>query len=319
MKKVKYLSLFSGVGSPEMALRDIGIDVELVGFSEIDKYAIKSYCAIHGVDESMNLGDITKINIEELPKDIDLITHGSPCQDFSICGYKRGGDEGSQTRSSLMWNTVEIVRNCKPKFVIWENVKGVLQKNNVHNFEKYLNRMEELGYKNYYEVLNSKDFGVAQSRERLFVVSIREDIKQDFKFPTGNGKDVRLKDVLLKDVEERFYLKKTLNCRRTKKYIQYDNSGKGYNSQAMRLYYMDGYMCTLPKCNGGDKTQVLLDETTMQGRKITPYEAWLLMGFSKEDYEKACSTKQTLGSLYGQAGNSIAKPVMEEIFKILLA
>ncbi|NFT99312.1 hypothetical protein FDF59_09770 [Clostridium botulinum] len=86
---IKYLSLFSGIGSPEQALKNIGINFELFGFSEIDKYAIKSYCAVHGVDERFNLGDITKINIDKLPKDIDLITHGSPCQDFSVAGKGR--------------------------------------------------------------------------------------------------------------------------------------------------------------------------------------------------------------------------------------
>ena len=128
MDKLRLLSLFSGIGAFEMALRNIEIDYELVNFCENDKYAIKAYCAIHDVDEHLNLGDITKINIENLPKDIDLITHGSPCQDFSVAGLQRGGDEGSKTRSSLMWNTVEIIKHCKPKYVIWENVKNVLSK-----------------------------------------------------------------------------------------------------------------------------------------------------------------------------------------------
>lgn len=127
--ELKYLSLFSGIGSPEQALKNLGIKFELFGFSEIDKYAVKSYCAVHGVDENLNLGDITKIDIESLPLDIDLITHGSPCQDFSVAGKGRGGDIGTETRSSLMWNTVAICKHCKPKYVIWENVKNVLSKN----------------------------------------------------------------------------------------------------------------------------------------------------------------------------------------------
>ena len=93
---MKYLSLFSGIGSPEQALKNLGVEFELFGFSEIDKYAIKSYCAVHGVDESLNLGDITKIDIESLPLDIDLITHGSPCQDFSVAGNGKGGDLGQE-------------------------------------------------------------------------------------------------------------------------------------------------------------------------------------------------------------------------------
>lgn len=314
---MKLLSLFSGIGSPEKALKNIGVNYELVGFSEIDERAILSYCAIHNVSKKLNLGDITKINLENLPKDIDLIIGGSPCQDFSVAGYRAGGDEGSKTRSSLMWNQVAIVEYCKPKYVIWENVKGVLQKSSIHNFEKYLNRMNDIGYNNYSKILNAKDFGVAQDRERMFVVSIRKDIEKQFEFPKGYDYVVTLRDVLEKDVDKRFMIKKILNPKRTKKYIQYDNSGKGYNSQASRLYYLDGQMCTLPKCNSGDKTQVLLDEENMIGRRITPLEAWMLMGFDKEDFLKAESTNQTLGSLYAQAGNSIVVNILEEIFKNL--
>lgn len=203
---LKYLSLFSGIGSPEQALKNLGVEFELFGFSEIDKYAIKSYCAVHGVDESLNLGDITKIDIESLPLDIDLITHGSPCQDFSVAGNGKGGDKGSGTRSSLMWNTVAICEHCQPKFVIWENVKNVLSKKHRHNFDKYLEEMDRIGYNNFYQVLNAKDYGVPQNRERIFVVSIRKDLNKDFEFPKGFDNGIRLKDILEDKVEEKYYL-----------------------------------------------------------------------------------------------------------------
>lgn len=203
---LKYLSLFSGIGSPEQALKNLGVEFELFGFSEIDKYAIKSYCAVHGVDESLNLGDITKIDIESLPLDIDLITHGSPCQDFSVAGSGKGGDLGSGTRSSLMWNTVAICEHCKPKYVIWENVKNVLSKKHRHNFDKYLEEMERIGYNNFYQVLNAKDYGVPQNRERVFVISIRNDIEKDFKFPEGFDNGIRLKDILEPCVDEKYYI-----------------------------------------------------------------------------------------------------------------
>lgn len=318
MRKLKYLSLFSGIGSPEMALRDLGIDYDLVGFSEVATSAIKAYCAIHNVTESANLGDITKIDVNELPQDIDLITHGSPCQDISVAGLKAGADEGSGTRSSLMWNTVDICRHVRPKYIVWENVASILHKSHVHNFNKYLNELSALGYVNYYQILNAKYFGVAQSRERMFVVSIRNDITQKFEFPKKYPYEVKLGDVLDKDVDARFFLKKILNPRKTKNYIQYDNSGKGHNSQTQRLYYMNGQMCTLPKCNSGSVTQVLVDEKNMIGRRITPCEAWRLMGFSDDDFIKASQSDQTLYSLYGLAGNSIVLPVMKEIFKNLL-
>lgn len=204
---IKLLSLFSGIGAPEQALKNIGIDYELVGFSEIDKYAIKSYCSVHGVSESLNLGDITKIDIHSLPKDIDLITHGSPCQDFSIAGKQKGGDKGAETRSSLMWNTVDIVEHCKPKYVLWENVKNLLSKKHKHNFDAYIEIMDKLGYNNYYKVLNAKDYGVPQNRERIFTISIRKDIDNNtFTFPEPFDNGLRLKDILESEVDEKFYI-----------------------------------------------------------------------------------------------------------------
>ena len=205
--KLRVLSLFSGIGAFEMALRNIEIDYELVNFCENDKYAIKSYCAIHDVDKNLNLGDITKISIENLPKDIDLITHGSPCQDFSVAGLQRGGDEGSKTRSSLMWNTVEIIKHCKPKYVIWENVKNVLSKKHKHNFDKYLKTLELLGYTNYWDILNSKHYGIPQNRERVFVVSILGEHKP-YEFPKPIKLEKRLKDILEIEIDDKYYLVK---------------------------------------------------------------------------------------------------------------
>lgn len=236
MKKIKMLSLFSGIGSPEQALKNLGYEIDLVGFSEIDKYAIKSYCAVHEVNESFNLGDITTIDIEKLPGNIELITHGSPCQDFSVAGKGKGGDEGTGTRSSLMWNTVAICEHCKPKYVIWENVKNVLSKKHRHNFDKYLNEMDRIGYKNYYQVLNAKDFGVPQNRERVFVVSIRKDIVKEFNFPKPFDDGVRLKDVLENEVEEKYFVDMEKSEKliqefitTNKKTLNINPSGKGMN------------------------------------------------------------------------------------------
>lgn len=213
MTKIKYLSLFSGIGAFEKALKNISVDYELVGFSEIDKYAVRSYCAIHGVSEDLNLGDITKIDLEDIKKlgEIDLITHGSPCQDFSVAGLQRGGDKGSETRSSLMWRTVDIVQVAKPKYVLWENVKNLLSKSHRHNFDAYLEVMGGLGYKSYYAVLNSKDYGVPQNRERVYTVSIRSDLIYDgliknYKFPESVHLDKKLKDVLEDVVDDKYYL-----------------------------------------------------------------------------------------------------------------
>lgn len=203
---IKFLSLFSGIGSPEQALKNIGVDYELVGFSEIDRFAVNSYCNIHDVAEELNLGDITKIDINSLSTDIDLITHGSPCTSFSIAGKQAGGDKGSGTPSSLMWSTVDIVEHCRPKVVVWENVKNLLSKKHRHNFDEYLEVMEELGYNNYYQVLNAKNYGIPQNRERVFTVSIRKDVDEGYVFPEPQELTLRLKDMLEDEVDEKYLI-----------------------------------------------------------------------------------------------------------------
>lgn len=207
--ELKMLSLFSGIGAFEKALENIGIKINLVNFCEIDKYASQAYCAIHNVDKKLNLNDVTEIKIDSLPTSgIDIITHGSPCQDFSTAGLQAGGDIGTGTRSSLMWNSVAIIEHVNPKYVIWENVKNVLSKKHKHNFEKYLNLLESFGYNNYYKVLNAKDYGIPQNRERIYVVSIRKDIdNKNFYFPEKEPLNLKLQDLLEKEVEEKFYLK----------------------------------------------------------------------------------------------------------------
>lgn len=206
---MKVLSLFSGIGAFEKALKNIGQPFELVGFSEIDKYAVKSYCAIHNVEKSKNLGDITKTDENSLPKDIDLITYGFPCQDISLAGKQQGlfNEDGTQTRSGLFFEALRIIEATKPKVAIAENVKNLTSKKFNAQFQIVLASLEAAGYYNYYKVLNAKDFGVPQNRERVFVVSIRKDIDNGmFKFPEGFPLEKRLKDLLEEAVEEKYYL-----------------------------------------------------------------------------------------------------------------
>ena len=323
--KLRVLSLFSGIGAFEMALRNIEIDYELVNFCENDKYAIKSYCAIHGVDENLNLGDITKVSIENLPKDIDLITHGSPCQDFSVAGLQRGGDEGSKTRSSLMWNTVEIIKHCKPKYVIWENVKNVLSKKHKHNFDKYLKTLELLGYTNYWKVLNAKDYGVPQNRERVFVVSILGEHKP-YEFPKPIKLEKRLKDILEIEIDDKYYLSEKVQKRfKQTKSDNGENSIIGTTAPKFRtigqrdlVYSKEGIMGTLVATDYKQPKQIL---ETIQGdtsiRKLTPRECFRLMGLNDKDIDKIQMTKISDTQQYKLAGNSIVVPVLEEIFKNL--
>lgn len=208
-EEMKVLSLFSGIGAFEKALDNLQIPYELAGFSEIDKYAVKSYCAIHGVDESMNLGDITKIDEKALPKDIDLVTYGFPCQDISLAGKQKGlfNDDGSKTRSGLFFEALRIIEATQPRVAIAENVKNLTGKKFKEQFELVLKSLEEAGYNNYWKVLNAKDYGIPQNRERLFIISIRKDIDDgEFEFPEGFPLELRLKDMLDDEVDEKFYL-----------------------------------------------------------------------------------------------------------------
>ena len=206
---MKYISLFSGIGAFEKALDRLGINYELVGFSEIDKYAVKSYCAIHNVPESMNLGDITKIDEQALPKNIDLVTYGFPCQDISLAGKQKGlfNEDGTQTRSGLFFEALRIIEATQPRVAIAENVKNLTSKKFSQQFKIVLDSLEQTGYNNYWQVMNAKDYGIPQNRERVFIVSIRKDIDTGlFQFPQGFPLELRLKDILENEVDAKYYI-----------------------------------------------------------------------------------------------------------------
>ena len=201
MEKLKVLELFGGIGACSKALERLGIDFEIADYVEIDKYAVASFNAIHNT--SFEPQDICKWDKDI---EVDLIMHGSPCQDFSLAGKQAGGDKDSGTRSSLMYETLRIVEKLEPKYVIWENVKNLLSKNHRHNFDAYLSAMEHLGYTNFYQVLNAKDYGIPQNRERVFTVSIKNSGIVNFVFPEKQELKLKLKDMLEDNVDEKYYL-----------------------------------------------------------------------------------------------------------------
>ena len=197
---MRVLELFGGIGACTAALKRMGVDVEVVDYVEIDKYATASYNAINGTDfEPQDICTWDKY------LEVELIMHGSPCQDFSVAGKQAGGDVGSGTRSSLMYETIRIVGKLRPKYVIWENVKNLLSAKHRHNFDAYLEIMKALGYTNYYQVLNAKDYGIPQNRERVFTISVLGEHKP-FVFPNKSALALRLKDLLEDEVEEKYYL-----------------------------------------------------------------------------------------------------------------
>lgn len=284
MRKLKILELFAGIGACSTALKRIGIDLEIIDAVEIDKYAMASFNAIHGTN--FKVQDIIEYN--KVFEGLDLITHGSPCQDFSVAGKQAGGDLGSGTRSSLMYETIRIVGQNRPKYVLWENVKNLLSAKHKHNFYKYIETMNTLGYNSYYEVLNAKDYGIPQNRERVYTISIRKDIdKGYFVFPQKEELKLRLKDILEDKVEEKYYLKdyqieniKKSNFMVNKRRIQEKEycdtlcardwkdpkcvqvgtlDIKGHDS-VKRVYSKEGLSPTLTDMQGGNRQPKIIEE-----------------------------------------------------------
>lgn len=200
---LKVLELFAGIGAFSKSLERLNIPHEIVDAVEIDKYAIKSFNAIHGTNFEPQ--DITKWD-----KDLecDIIIHGSPCQDFSVAGKQAGGDEGSGTRSSLLYESLRIIEKTKPEIVIWENVKNLLSKRHEHNWQNYCDRMSDLGYDTITQVMNAKDYGIPQNRERVFTLSIKRmgRLVKSYIHPFPRPLEKRLKDFLEDEVGEKYYL-----------------------------------------------------------------------------------------------------------------
>ena len=205
MEKLKVFTAFSGYDSQCMALDRLNIDYNLVGWSEIDKYAIQAHNALYPQYADRNYGDISKINWVNVP-DFDLFTMSSPCQDFSNAGLQRGGEEGSGTRSSLLWECRKAIEIKRPKYILFENVKALVSSKFINGFNKWQKELEQYGYTNFCQVLNAKNYGVPQNRERIFMVSIRNDIDKRYHFPEPIKLEKRLRDVLEDEVDEKYYL-----------------------------------------------------------------------------------------------------------------
>lgn len=224
---IRYLSLFSGIGAFEKALDNLGIPYELLAYCEVDKYASKAYSLLHHVPESMNLGDITKVDEKTLLTDIDLLTYGFPCQDISIAGNKRGfvNEDGTKTRSGLFFDALRIIEHCKPKVAIAENVKNLTSKSMSSIFSIVLESLDNAGYNCYWQVLNSADYGVPQGRERVFIVSIRKDVDDhSFRFPPVIPLEMCMGDLLDEEVPAEFYLSEE----KTQSVIRHDSNHPGH-------------------------------------------------------------------------------------------
>ena len=209
---IKVLSLFSGIGAFERAFCRIGLDWELVNYCEIDRWASLSYSMVNQCSESLNLRDVRTVTAETVrDRQVDLITYGFPCQDISIAGKQQGfvNDSGKSTRSGLFFEALRIIKELRPRYAIAENVKALTSQKFKNEFATVLSSLEEAGYNNYWRVLNAKDYGIPQNRERVFIVSIRRDVDEgDFQFPNKEPLMLCLRDMLepAESVDEKYYL-----------------------------------------------------------------------------------------------------------------
>lgn len=326
MEKIKLLSLFSGIGAFEKALHNLNINYELLAYSEIDKYASKAYSLIHKVNEGMNVGDVRNIDTSRINNKPDLITYGFPCQDISLAGSQNGFiKDGKQTRSCLFFEALRIIKETKPKYAIAENVKNLTSKRFRSTFGIVLHSLEDAGYNNYCKILNSKDFGIPQNRERLFIVSIRKDIDNgEFKFPYGFPLKLRLKDMLEDKVNNKYYqsdkrIVHFINTMMNKQQyvIQIGNccpTKTRKNPNQGRIYDYNGISPTITHTDGGNNKPMILENHNQKIRIVTPKECFRLMGFNDEDINICYANKISDSQLYKMAGNSIVVDVLEHIF-----
>lgn len=250
---LRVVELFAGIGAQASALERLGIPFTST-VCEIDPHAYNAYCAIHG--PTPNLGDITKV--DHLPE-CDLLTYSFPCQDLSVAGNQKGMAKGSGTRSSLLWEVERLLQDMRergvlPEVLLMENVDAILHSANKPHLDRFIIRLNEIGYDSSYAVLNAKDFGVPQSRNRCFMVSTLT--KGHFRFPKGFPLERRLKDVLEDDVPESFYLSEERIAAYERR-IQGNRTGfLGKETQHYSVYNPDDVAPTLAACDYKDPTKI---------------------------------------------------------------
>lgn len=311
---IKILSLFGGIGAAEKALYNLGIDHKQLDYVEIDEKAVRTYNALYHDLQKHRAQSVIGWNFKP-----NILVHGSPCQDFSRAGLRWGGGEEDKTRSSLLFETLKIIRNMgewKPDVVIWENVKGVTDKDMIHAFQGYLDYMQELSYNTTYKVLNAMDYGIPQSRERIFSVSVLEG---HFNFELMKQKPMRDIESFLQDTFHERYLVTQPSMLSKLDIEENKNNRSSFNG---RVTIIDKHCWTITTKQVRAPNAGVVDLGNGKYRYLTERECWRLMGFDDQDYEKAKREHPRRGNymngtLYHQAGNSIVVPVLESMFATL--
>ncbi|MFQ7233238.1 MAG: DNA cytosine methyltransferase [Enterococcus hulanensis] len=302
---LQILELFGGIGSPRIALKRLKIPTKSIDYVEIDQKAVNSYNAIFVDDLNYQTQSVVNWNLKP-----DILIHGSPCQDISIAGRKLGADKNSGTRSSLMWETLNIIEQMgmwRPRVVIWENVKGVVEKRMRKNFNKYLDVMDGLGYSNSFEILDARDFGLPQNRQRVFTISLLKGEMFNFEVLRKQAMaDIR--EYLEMAVDESY----TVKAPSMLKVI-----GKPLPGFGGYLPIIDQWAMTITTKQNRCPNSGVVPLNDGKFRLLTERECWRLQGYSDEEYEAAASVNGKT-ALYSQAGNSIPVNIFESIFEVLL-
>lgn len=307
-KPVQILELFGGIGSPRCALRNLGIPTKAIDYVEIDEKAVRSYNNMFSEELPYKTQSVVGWNLKP-----DILIHGSPCQDFSIAGHQRGADEGSETRSSLMWETIHIIEQMgqwKPQYIIWENVKNVKSKHMIANFVRYQKELEQMGYTNNYEVLDAREFGLPQARERVFTISCLKGEKFNFD------------DLIRTPMQDiRDFLEDNDSVPEVYDVTQPSVRNVIGQTGIKRATVIKDYAFTITTRQDRTPAQVI-DCGGGRFRYLTELECWRLQGYTDEDFERAKAVHKRAGryytALYKQAGNSIAVPILESIFRKII-
>lgn len=247
-----------------------------------------------------------------------MLTYSFPCQDLSVAGRQAGAAEGSGTRSSLLWECRRIIAHKRPKYLLMENVKNLVGTTNINQFEIWLQELAYLGYTSYWKVINATEADVAQNRERVFVVSIHEDLTP-YEFPLPKPLTASVEDILEDEVDPRFFMPQQLVMRLNRErspsgLIHVGDLSMAGNQSIKRVYDPRGVCPTLTTMEGGHRQPKFF--FNHQVRKLTPRECWRLMGFTDQQFDKV-QPHMSNSQLYKQAGNSIVVPVLEGIFATL--
>lgn len=342
MNPIRVFSLFSGIGAFEKALLNASIPYTLIGFSEIDRYAVDSYVQLYDVNPALNFGDASEVSTWKMP-DFDLLVGGSPCQSFSVSGNRTGFQD---TRGTLFFSYAEMLKRKQPKYFIYENVKHLINNDNGNTFNIICQTFCQYGYTIDFHVMNSRNYGIPQDRERLFVIGVLDWPEQDWNITGTNvlakGKK-RIKQLpgiktfnfnwleasqplppidsfIESNVQEKYYLSPS-KTQELQTQIPHDNRDirlheysrlTGIGKELQVAYTINASDWRGLNRNQSQNAVVKKSSDMYKVRRLIPKESWRFMGFTDEDFNKV-EPLHSDTQLYQQAGNSIVVPVLEHI------